>query len=65
MASVLEEFNYIVEVRCGDSLSTIIRGDGVLPGSAIKRCGKELTQLRSRLAVLIEQEMLLELQGNR
>jgi hypothetical protein len=48
--------NYLV--RCNESLTNILKGNGVKPGSAISRCERELGKLRKKLGKLTEQEIL-------
>lgn len=38
-------------IRCGESLSKLIKGRGIRPASAVRRCEKRLKQLRAELAV--------------
>eukprot|EP00933_Yihiella_yeosuensis_P035088 TRINITY_DN28557_c0_g1_i1.p1 TRINITY_DN28557_c0_g1~~TRINITY_DN28557_c0_g1_i1.p1 ORF type:complete len:108 (+),score=31.62 TRINITY_DN28557_c0_g1_i1:59-382(+) len=51
--------NYLV--RCNESLSNIIPGSGVKPVSAIRRLEGEIKQLRTRLGLLTEEELMSQM----
>mmetsp|Transcript_51512 Transcript_51512/g.95295 ORF Transcript_51512/g.95295 Transcript_51512/m.95295 type:complete len:110 (-) Transcript_51512:128-457(-) len=54
--------NYLV--RCNESLTNVIPGNGVKPVSEIRRLEKRITEKRAELGALTEQELLSQMDNS-